>query len=113
MTPEITGTLDDMEPALRALGYTAIQMMAGPVDLAIADPYGMRRLGSVNIQSERWAHHIWRGRLIVVNGTPYLTDAKSAEPPFLNGLFPLLPCEAQPFGSTQRTGTRTGTCTGV
>lgn len=96
MTTDITGTLDEMEPALRALGFTALQMMSGPIDLAVVDPYGMRRLGSVNIQSERWAHHIWQGRYVEINGRPYLTDAKRADPAltgsqfFVNGLFPLL-----------------------
>lgn len=86
----ITGTLDEMEPALRALGFTAIRMMSGAVDLADADPYGMRRIGSVNIQSERWAHHIWRGRYVEIAGVPYLTDADQAAPGFVNGLFPLV-----------------------
>lgn len=89
-------TLDELEPALRAKGFTALQMMSGPIDLADVDPYGARRVGSVNIQSERWAHHVWRARYVEINGRPYLTDAKRVDPPltgsqfFVYGLFPLV-----------------------
>jgi hypothetical protein len=86
----VTGTLDQLEPELRARGYVAVRTMAGPIDLAVFDPYGMRKVGSVNIKSERWAHHIYRGTLADVNGRPYLADAKRPEPPFVGGLFELL-----------------------
>ncbi len=89
----ITGTMDELEPILRARGFVAVRTMAGALDLAAFDPYGMRRIGSVNIQSERWAHHVWRGVLASdVTGAYYLTDAKRAEPGsiFVNGLFPLV-----------------------
>lgn len=60
------------------------------------DPYGMRRIGSVNIQSEEWAHHVYRGRFAEIDGTPYLADAKRPEPGFYGGLFPLLTAEDLP-----------------
>lgn len=90
-----TGTLDELEPGLRALGFTALQMMSGPIDLAEADPYGARRVGSVNIQTERWAHHVWRALYVEIDGRPYLTDAKMVTDPPLSepfgfGLFPLI-----------------------
>jgi hypothetical protein len=90
MLSTITGTLDEMEPALRAAGFVAIRMMSGDIDLSTADPYGMRRVGSVNIPTERWAHHVWRGRVVEIAGIVYLTDAKPASPGFLNGLFELV-----------------------
>lgn len=90
MTPALAGTLDDLEPKLRALGFTAVRMMSGPVDLAQADPYGMRRVGSPNIPTAQWAHHVWQGRYVEIDGRPYLTDVEAASPPFVNGLFPLL-----------------------
>lgn len=83
------GTIDELEPVLRSLGFTAAITMAGPVDLATWDPYGARRVGSINIQSERWAHHVYRGCLAYVDGKPYIVDAKEPEPPFLGGMFPL------------------------
>lgn len=86
----LTGTLDELEPELRARGYTAVRTMGGPLDLSVFDPYGMRRLGSVNIQSARWAHHIYRGTLAFMGGKAYLVDATIAEPPFVNGAFELL-----------------------
>lgn len=86
----VAGTLDDMEPGLRALGFTGVETMGGVIDLAAFDPYGMRRVGSVNIQTEKWAHHIYRGRLVYINGKPYLSDEKHPAPPFLGGLFPLV-----------------------
>lgn len=86
----LTGTLDEMEPLLRARGFVAVRTMAGPIDLAAFDPYGMRRIGSVNIQSERWAHHIYKGRLAFIEDRPYLADAERPSPGFLGGLFPLL-----------------------
>ena len=87
-----TGTLDELEPGLRAAGYTHVETMGGRIDLSTFDPYGMRRVGSVNIQSERWADHVWRGRLAYVDGRPYLTDARTPAPdsPFLSGFFPLV-----------------------
>lgn len=87
------GTLDEMEPALRARGFVAIRMMSGPIDLADADPYGMRRVGSVNIQSEKWAHHIYRGRLARSGDTWYLADEQEPTPGFVGGLFELLTAE--------------------
>jgi hypothetical protein len=86
----LTGTMDELEPALRSLGYTGVLTMAGPIDLAAIDPYGMRRVGSVNIQSEKWAHHVYRGRFVEKDGKAYLVDAKQAEPPFMTGLFELI-----------------------
>jgi hypothetical protein len=86
----LRGTLDAIEPALRARGFTALRMMSGPVDLAMADPYGMRRVGSVNIPTDKWAHHVWQAEYIEIDGRPYLTDAEPATPPFVNGLFPLI-----------------------
>lgn len=84
------GTLDELEPALRAAGFVGVETMAGTLDLAAFDPYGMRRIGSVNIKTERWAAHIWRGRLAYVGEVAYLTDATPATPPFINGMFPLV-----------------------
>jgi len=86
----VTGTLDELEPILRSQGFTAIQTMAGSIDLAAFDPYGMRRVGSVNIKTERWAHHVYRGTLAYVGETPYLADAKRPTAPFVGGMFPLL-----------------------
>lgn len=86
----IVGTMDELEPILRARGYTAVRTMAGPIDLAAFDPYGMRRVGSVNIQTERWASHVWRGCFATYEGRPYLTEAKVASNGFLNGMFPLI-----------------------
>lgn len=97
--PSIAGTLDSIEPALRARGYVAVRTMAGPIDLSTFDPYGMRRLGSVNIQSEKWIGSIYHGILATVDGKPYLADAteegepRRAESPFVCGLFPLLTAE--------------------
>ena len=51
---EHTGTLDELEPVLRSLGFTGVRTMGGPIDLAEFDPYGMRRPGSINLQG-RWA----------------------------------------------------------
>ena len=87
---ELTGTLDELEPQLRDRGYVAVRTMAGPQDLATFDPYGMRRIGSPNIQSEKWAHHVYRGRLAFVGTTAYLADAERPSPGFYGGLFPLL-----------------------
>ena len=87
---ELTGTLDELEPQLRAMGFSAVQTMAGPIDLAVFDPYGMRRLGSVNIQTDRWTHHIYRGCLAYVGDVPYIADAKRPAPGFYGGLFPLV-----------------------
>lgn len=87
---EITGTLDEMEPKLREAGFTAVQTYGGRMDLADFDPYGMRRVGSINIKTEKWAHHVWRGKFVQINDKPYLTDAKEPEGPFCAGLFPLL-----------------------
>lgn len=98
---DIHGTLDEMEPRLRdEHGITHARTMAGPQPLSTFDPYGMRRIGSVNIQSERWAHHIYRGVLVFIDGRPYLADAnpdgtvRHATPPLVNGLFPLMQGEA-------------------
>ncbi len=86
----IAGTLDEMEPLLRDAGFTGVQTMAGVIDLSEMDPYGMRRVGSVNIQTEKWAHHVYRGKLVYIEGAPYLADEKTPTPPFLGGLFPLV-----------------------
>lgn len=90
----ISGTMDEMEPLLRQRGFTAVQTMGGNLDLADFDPYGMRRVGSINIRSEKWAHHVYRGVLATDGQTWYLADAKLAEAPFLNGLFPLVSSNA-------------------
>jgi hypothetical protein len=87
------GNLDELEPILRAMGFTAVRTMAGRIDLTAFDPYGMRRLGSVNIKTERWAHHVYRGQLAYVGETAYLADAKRPDPPFVGGLFELLKAE--------------------
>jgi len=65
--------------------------MAGPLDLATFDPYGMRRPGSVNLQG-RWALPEKAVRLCLAywGDKPYLADAKPPSEGFLGGLFPLL-----------------------
>lgn len=90
--PEISGTLDEMEPRLRALGFTGLRMSSGVADLAVADPYGMRHIGSVNIHGEKDAHHVWRGVLAQASRTGrwYLTDQREATSPLINGLFELV-----------------------
>ena len=87
---DVRGTLDEMEPQLRALGFNSVETLGGAVGLGDFDPYGMRRVGSVNIQSERWAHHIYRGRLVYKDGKAYLLDEKEAVAPFVAGCFPLI-----------------------
>jgi hypothetical protein len=82
---EIKGTLDEMEPALLAAGFTSVKTLAGALPLAKFDPYGMRRETSVNGSTGAW-----QGKFIEIDGNAYLTDAKPATLPFINGLFPLL-----------------------
>ena len=90
---ETVGTVDDLEPILRELGYTHVETMAGPIDLAMFDPYGKRRIGAINLRGNGWGpEHVWRGRLAYVDGKAYLTDARTPAPdsPFLSGFFPLV-----------------------
>lgn len=90
---DIIGTLDELEPILRDRGYTAVRTMAGSIDLAQFDPYGMRRPGSINLQG-RWAlpERAVRLALAFIDGRPYLADAQppAAGSPFVGGLFPLI-----------------------
>lgn len=83
------GTLDELEPALRAAGFTHVRTFGGPVSLADFDPYGCRRASSINRPP---AHLLWRGRYVEHNGMPYLADDPPGgiTPPFVGGLFPLL-----------------------
>ena len=94
--PEISGTLDELEPILRQLGFTHARTLAGAIDLATFDPYGARRPGSVNLRGS-WADpaRSWRGMFALAGGKAYLADAKEPElgSPFVGGLFELL--EAQ------------------
>lgn len=86
----ITGTLDEMQPLLEERGYHAALTMAGPIPLSDLDPYGMRRLGSVNIRTEQWASHIYRGVLAFDEGKAFLADAKRPTGNFVGGLYELV-----------------------
>ncbi len=95
---DLIGTLDELEPILRSRGFVAVRTMAGPIDLSAFDPYGMRRIGSVNIQSEKWADHVFKGCLAFYQDRPYLAGLKVATGGFVDGLFPLLTVEDLPNG---------------
>lgn len=90
---ELTGTMDELEPALRARGFVAVQTMAGPIDLSTFDPYGMRRSDSPNIRGV-WLNSIFRGCLAYAGDVAYLAGKEPENgSAFVGGLFPLLTAE--------------------
>lgn len=80
------GTLDELEPILRARGFSHVRTMAGPMDLAEFNPYGIRRPRVFASFTDR----AWVGTILEIEGETYLADAREASAPFLRGLFPLL-----------------------
>lgn len=88
---DVAGTLAEMLPQLRALGFVGVRTMGGPIPFETFDPYGLGRAGSVNW---RKPGDEWRGALAEdAAGRWYLVDVpKDGRPvafPFVLGAFPL------------------------
>jgi hypothetical protein len=85
----IIGTLDEIEPKLRALGFSGVQTMAGVIALDAFHPYGNRNETSVNYRS---TSPVYRGVLEYCGEQAYLCDAYRGpgDSPFLRGMFPLV-----------------------
>ena len=88
---DVAGTLAEMLPQLRALGFVGVRTMGGHIPFETFDPYGLSGPGGKNW---RKAEDTWRGVLAEdAAGRWYLLDVpKDGRPvvfPFVLGAFPL------------------------
>lgn len=87
----MAGTVDELAPRLRALGWAGVQTMAGPVMFDDFDPYGAGRVGSVNLRPGK-DEPVRLCLATTEDGRAWLADLADPQPPFLGGLFPLWKC---------------------